>query len=219
MDVWLTDVLSAHGVTILYAGTLTLLLLCGVGVPIPEELTFLAAGYAAAKLPESNLWVLCLIGLVGIVAGDSVPFVLGRRYGLDIFGHRWLAKLLPQKRIEKGQEFFRKHGAKTVFCARFVAGARMPTFFLAGSMGVRYWTFFMWDLVGALISCPTSIVLAYHFGPKAEELLAEYKWYVLGGIVAIAALAAVVRLLWRRGDPPATAAPPAPSEASAEGRK
>ncbi|MCY3018545.1 MAG: DedA family protein [Planctomycetota bacterium] len=205
----MTQFLSAHGLAVLFCGTLFLLMLCGVGFPLPEEATFLAAGYAAAKMQihHHDLGILCLIGLVGILGGDCVPFVLGRRVGMDFLRHPYLAKLLTPKRIARAQVFFRKHGAKTVFCARFVAGLRMPTFFLAASMGVRFRTFLFWDLMGALISCPTSIYLAYKLGPLAEQILVQYKRDAAGFAAGLIVAVVIMRLCSRRPVAPPTPPP------------
>jgi membrane protein DedA with SNARE-associated domain len=176
---WVQVFLESNGVMILYLGTFTILVVCGMGVPFPEEATFLVAGYAAAKIPATNLWILCVMGILGILAGDSIPFLVGRRYGLSLLSRPFIAKILTPDRIERTREYFRKHGAKTVFAGRFVAGLRMPTFFMAASMGVKYRVFLFWDGMGALISCPTSIVLAYYLGPTAEKYLHESKIYML----------------------------------------
>ena len=58
----------------------------------------------------------------------------------------------------------------------------MPAFFLAGAMGVKYWRFFLWDLAGALISCPVSIWLAYRYGNAAAAIISKYKPYFFGAL-------------------------------------
>ena len=73
----------------------------------------------------------------------------------------------------------------TVFIGRFLAGLRMPIFFMAGSMGTSYWRFAGWDLLGALISCPTSILLAYYYGKDAEEILRRNHKYLYIGIALV----------------------------------
>lgn len=204
---WLTQLLATHGLTILYVGTLVLLLLCGLGLPIPEEATFLAAGYAAGKIavfaPTTealaiHLFYLCLIGVLGIVAGDSVPFLVGKYYGRGMVKKPFFQRLLTPKRMERTKDFFRKHGSKTVFCARFVFGLRMPTFFVSASLGVRYRTFILWDTLGALISCPTSILAAYFLGPYAERFLATYKLYAVAVLLVLAVAFVVGRSWWRK---------------------
>ena len=178
----------------LYGGLVLTLIVCGMGVPIPEEVTFISAGLIGAK-HGANIYGLCACGLIGIMLGDSVPFIVGRRYGLAFLSHRWFAKIVKPNHIEKTQKFFEKRGSKAVFFARFLAGLRMPTFFMAGSMGMSYWTFFFWDFLGALISCPISIYLAYFM----SEQLDKYMGWMHAIIYSVTALVALVLLVqWLR---------------------
>ncbi len=165
----------------LYPMVVIVLVLCGLGVPFPEEAVFLTAGYVGSK-HDANLWILCACGIVGILLGDSIPYWVGRKYGLKVIKRRPFSWFMSEKGIEKTRGFFGKHGSKAVFCGRFVAGLRMPTFFMSGSMGVSYVSFLLWDLLGAMISCPTSIYLAFHYGKKAEEMLRESKGFLFAGI-------------------------------------
>ena len=216
MEDFLKNLFESNGEYILYFLTLIILILCGVGLPIPEELTFLIAGFAGAKL-NANVWVLCAAGLVGIMLGDSLPFYLGRKYGLGLL-QRWpFSKILSEKNIKRTQGFFEKHGSKTVFIARFVAGLRMPTFFMAGTMGVKYRTFFFYDLVGALISCPTSIWLAYEYGEIVKDWIAQSHLYIFAFLGVLVAY--IVYHVWSHRDKPPTGGAPgdAPSADAAKG--
>jgi len=168
----------------LYAGLIFVLVMCGMGIPIPEEMVFLTAGYVGSN-NGAHVWILCLCGITGVMLGDSIPFYVGHHYGMAFLTRSWVAKLVKPHHIEKGQKFFDKHGSKAIFMARFVAGARMPAFFLSGAMGVKYWTFFLWDLLGALISCPVSVWLAYKYGNDAENIIRHYKPYFFGGLALI----------------------------------
>lgn len=175
------DTILEHG---LYAGVTLTLFICGIGVPLPEEGVFLAAGWYGAK-HEANVWVLCVCGVLGILLGDSIPYWMGRTFGLRVLKKRPFSWFMKEKGIEKTRCFFGKNGSKTIFVGRFLAGLRMPVFFMAGSMHVPYWRFLLWDLSGALISCPTSIWLAYRYGPKAEGMLRESKPVLFGALAII----------------------------------
>jgi membrane-associated protein len=187
--------LLEHGI---YFWTIAILILCGMGLPIPEEILFLTVGYVGSSqnvVIHGYLWdvqhgvsveALCVAGVVGILIGDSIPFFLGRRYGLSLIQRPFFARLITPKRIDATRLFFQNHGAKAVFMARFVAGLRMPTFFMTGAMGVKYPRFVFWDTLGALISCPTSIWLSYKFGPEAVDLLGRYKIVLFAVIGALA---------------------------------
>ena len=181
----------------LYGGIILILMLCGIGLPIPEEATFLFAGYAAAKV-HADVKLLCVAGVVGIMLGDSIPFLLGKYYGLSLLKRKFFSRILTEKRLQTTRQFFEKHGSKTIFAARFIAGVRMPAFFIAGSMGVPYRVFFSWNLLGGLISCPTSIYLAYKFGPVAEEWLKQSKVWGLVIIGLLAFCYAIFHFAWKR---------------------
>ena len=210
------NVLENNGVVLLYFLVVVILIVCGMGVPIPEEATFLAAGFAGQQL-EANVWILCVCGVLGIMLGDSIPFYIGSRYGTSVMRLRFFSKILSEKNRLRAQEFFHRHGSKTVFIARFVAGLRMPTFFMAGTMGVKYRTFFMWDLLGALISCPTSIWLAYMYGQVVKEWIARSHVYVFGAVGVIVLYMAYHIYSHREKPavaPEASALPPAPPNAA-----
>jgi membrane protein DedA with SNARE-associated domain len=170
MEEFINSIL-AHG---LYPAVIVTLIICGMGLPLSEEVVFLLAGYYGRN-HGANVWILCASGVLGILLGDSIPYWVGRKYGVAVLKRRPFRWIMSEKGIDRTRGFFGKHGAKAVFVGRFVAGLRMPTFFMSGSMGVGYIKFLLWDLMGALISCPTSIWLAYTFGEKAKEMLEKYK--------------------------------------------
>jgi membrane protein DedA with SNARE-associated domain len=212
VEQWLTEFFSSHGPLILYCLTFLVLILCGLGLPVPEEATFLAAGFACGKIAGANVWILCVIGVLGILAGDTIPFYAGYRYGNDFLNHRLFRRFLTPANLERTRQFFRKRGARAVFIARFLAGLRMPTFFMSGTMGVTYGTFLFWDGLGALISCPTSIWLAHTFGEDVRQLIKESNLFItvfLGLLIAYA-----LYRHWRAGKN-AASNPEKPAESAA----
>lgn len=161
-----------------YLAVFLVLLLCGIGLPIPEEITFIVAGYVVGQL-DANIYLMIAVALVGIIAGDSLTYWLGRWCGIDLLKKWPFCKILGEKGIERSKEFFRAHGSKTIFTAGFLAGVRAPTFFLSGVMGVSYIRFCLLDLSRAVVTCPVSIFAGYYFGPGAEKFLSAYKLPIL----------------------------------------
>ena len=192
----------------LYVCLPTVLIFCGMGLPIPEEIIFITFGYIGQQ-HNANVIVLCLAGLIGIMLGDSIPFFIGHHYGMKFLTRPWPAKLVKPHYVEKTKLFFAKWGSMSVFIARFLAGLRMPTFFMAGAMCVPFWKFFFWDFLGALISCPISIWLAYRFGRDAERMLKDCHVYIFAAIGLVVAF--FIFKWWRngRGKPPGPPAAPA----------
>ena len=193
MEAWLAENLH-HG---LYIGLIVTLVLCGIGLPIPEEIVFLAAGYAVQEI-GANLWIACGAGVIGIILGDSIPFLLGKHHGNSLLKIRPFSRMLSEERLHSTRTFFKKHGSKTIFAARFVAGVRIPAFFIAATMGVRYRVFVFWDGLGAMISCPVSIILAYYFGKAAEKYLKEFKFVALIVVGVLIVIYLIFHLYWTR---------------------
>jgi len=178
---------------VLYPAVVLTLIICGMGLPLSEEIVFLAAGMYG-RVHGANVWALCISG-IGRHSPGRYDSLLG---WAQVRRERIKTAAVPlgafRESIERTRGFLGKHGAKAVFCGRFVAGLRMPTFFMAGSMGVGYIRFLFWDMIGAMISCPTSIWLAYTFGQDAKEILEKYKplmFAVIGLIVLVHGLSCV----------------------------
>ncbi len=191
MDVLLlSSLLLEHG----YLAVFGVLLLCGLGLPIPEEITLVGAGVIVFE-GKAQLVPMMMLTVVGILAGDSILFWLGRRYGPRLLERKLFRKLLHAERMAKVQAQFDAHALKVVFFARFVAGVRACVYFSAGTLGMKYRTFLVLDLAGALLSAPVSVWLGYHFGDTIETAmtwLRDIDRLVIGAIVVV-----VVWQVWK----------------------
>lgn len=183
-----------------YLAVFGVLLACGLGVPLPEDISLVAGGYTVYLsqhhgLTSPALIPMILVGLVGVLSGDVFLFSIGRSMGPRIT-HIWpFRRLAPPKRMETVYRFFARYGVWTAFFARFAAGLRAPTFLLAGTARMRFRTFLIADGMAALISVPLLVWLAFHFGAEIDRVkqwLVQTK-YVAGVLIA----AFVVYLLFR----------------------
>jgi len=111
-----------------YLLLLALLLLCGIGLPLPEDILLFAGG-VSVYLGLTQMWLVILISYIGVIAGDSLMFFLGAFYGRKLT-KRWLfSKLLPQERLVAMSQKLHKQGNRLIFIARFMPGLRAPIFF------------------------------------------------------------------------------------------
>ncbi|WP_266180552.1 DedA family protein [Dyella humicola] len=181
-----------------YFAVFIALLLCGAGVPLPEDITLVAGGVIAG-LGYANVHRMFAVAMVGVLAGDSAMFLLGHHYGARILQWRLVARVLTPERYAKVQQKFERYGNRLMFFARFLPGMRTAVYITAGSTHrVSFLRFFLLDGLAALISVPIWVYLGY-FGADNHEWLA--KWirrgqnglWVLTGIVIVA----VVVLWWR----------------------
>lgn len=186
----MVGLISAYIEHFTYLGLFVVLMLCGLGMPIPEDVALLAGGYLAHR-GVTRYPITLAVSLLGVVAGDNSLFFLGRRFGTGLVRYFTLAWPGRQHQIERIEHFMRRHGARAVFYARFLAGLRALIYLSAGSFGVRPAVFLLYDLLGALISVPIVVTLGYIFG-KQIEMMVRY----IGGferlIVIVAILSAAV---------------------------
>ncbi|MFH1132328.1 MAG: DedA family protein [Pseudomonadota bacterium] len=188
-----------------YWGVLGMLLMCGLGLPLPEDITLVAGGYTvylagANNLSGPELLPMIIVGLVGVLSGDTALFFLGRWIGpraFEIKPFKWVMSKARQKKVRR---FFGRYGIWTAFFCRFAAGLRAPAFLLAGSAGMRFRVFFLADGAAALISVPLLVWLAWRFGDKINRVkiwLVQSKYAVAGLLVAVA-LYCLAKFLIRR---------------------
>ena len=72
-----------------YWAVLFVLIICGFGVPIPEDITLVSGGVIAGLYPESvNSHLMLVVSMIGVLAGDSTMYWLGRIYGTRILRFR-----------------------------------------------------------------------------------------------------------------------------------
>ncbi len=152
-----------------YLAPFVVLLLCGVGLPIPEEVSLLGAGFLLFQGKGSFSMMVGVCG-AAILIGDSIPFWLGRHYGMRALEISWVRRILHPERFAKLEQRFREHGNWATFAVRFFAGVRLPGYFIAGTMRMSYPRFLILDTMGVLISVPISIWIGRYFGEQVEKM-------------------------------------------------
>jgi membrane protein DedA with SNARE-associated domain len=193
---------SAHGVPA-YGLVFGVLVACGLGLPLPEDVSLVTGGYLS-YVGAAQFAPMLLVAFAGILAGDFLIFTAGRRYGCDLAGSRWCSRFLPQARLCKAEQYFKLHGEGLVFAARFFPGLRAVTYFVAGASPMATWRFLLFDGLAACVSAPVWMVLGRKLGRHLPDLLLWVERVHLGLLVAAGILVAtsLVALLRRaRRDP------------------
>ena len=100
-----------------------ILLLCGLGLPIPEDISLIAAGYFSYKgvLQVHRAAVICL---AAVLAGDSLAFFMGRYFGRRVLASPFAKRYFTPRRQLRVRAYFRKFGSKVVLVGRFTPGLR-----------------------------------------------------------------------------------------------
>lgn len=186
---------AEHG----YIAVFMALLLCGAGLPLPEDITLVAGGVIAG-LGYANVHVMVGITMVGVLAGDAGMFLAGHHYGVHMLQWRPIAWLMPPHRYAKMQDKFVRYGNRLMFFARFLPGMRTAVYITAGaSHRVSFWRFLLLDGLAALISVPLWVYLGYLGADRHAWLVmwihrGQGSLWIIGGAIVLIALA----LWWRR---------------------
>lgn len=176
-----------------WTGTLTgiflLLIGGGVGLPIPEDLTLLAAGVLAHQR-ILRLRDVIAVGFVGVVCADWIIYLAGRRYGREIVRLPVLARLFGASRLDAVRGAVERHGARAVFAARFMLGFRIATFLAAGTFRVSPLRFAIAEAAASAIFVPAMVTLGFLFSDQAVRIARHVgrvqHWAVLIGLLALA---------------------------------
>ncbi len=202
----LTGLVSIYIEHFTYAGLFCVLLLCGLGLPLPEDIALLAGGFLAHR-GVTHLPMTLAVSLLGVVAGDNWLFYMGRRFGTGLVSYFQLGRPSSQVQIERLKEFMRRHGHRTIFYARFLAGVRALIYLTAGSLGFSPGKFVFYDLLGAVISVPIVVSLGYLFGAQIEEVFRylggfeHLVWIVALGSLIVFASRSLIFARERAADP------------------
>lgn len=179
-----------------YIAVFACLILCGLGVPVPEDITLVSGGVISG-LALANPHIMCAIGLAGVLAGDSTMFLAGRIFGYRVQRLKFFRKVVSPQRFSQIQKKFKKHGLGLLFVARFLPGLRSPIYLVAGmSHRISYLTFIVMDGLAALISVPVWIYLGYFFADNLDILM-EYVHDVQKAIfLALGLLAVIIAVIY-----------------------
>ena len=163
-----------------------------IGVPIPGETMLLLASFYAASDPQLNIVLVILCASIGAIVGDNIGYYVGRTGGRAFvarFGRFFFVKM---EQLAVAEQFFQRHGAKTVFFGRFVSILRIFSAFLAGMNRMPWRTFLLYNGLGGIIWSTYVGLLGYiaghylhqHFD-QVESVARTIGWLGLGVVVVI----------------------------------
>jgi membrane protein DedA with SNARE-associated domain len=195
---WLIALIGSASGLSAYGLVFGVLLAAGFGLPLPEDIPLVMGGVLVHR-GQADLATMIVVGYLGIIIGDSIMFGLGRRFASAQRSPALLTKLVSPSARARVEGLFKKHGEKIVMGARFLPGIRTVTYFTAGSVGMSYLRFLLYDSIAALASAPIFVLLGFQFGANIESILARVAAGERGVIVVLmlVLLAFVVFGRWR----------------------
>lgn len=185
-----------------------ILLLCGLGLPIPEDISLISAGYIA-HLGKVNVHSIFLVCFAAVLAGDSLAFLIGRLFGQRLLASKLGHRYFSPKRQRRVRAYFRRYGSKVIFIARFLPGLRFSIFLSAGMLHVRLYVFLVYDTLAALLSVPFLVYMAYYFGNKIDHVIlwARRSEYGILAIAGMVVLYVVYKIIKKRKAQPSLVVP------------
>ncbi len=191
---WLVETFTAYP----YLGVAAVFFIVGIGAPLPEEIVLIAAGYVCFK-NWAQLPPMMLTSAATILAGDLLPFFLGRTFGSRLLRLRPMRVLINRRRLARFDQWFRRRGDLVIFFSRFVTGLRVVAYFTAGTMRMTYRRFITLDLLGIAVVVPVFVWVGYHFGAYIDDAIVRVQRVERGIVLGtLAGIAVVILLYWLR---------------------
>ena len=161
-----------------------------VGLPIPAVPVLLAAG-ALAGAGNMSLPAAIGLALVACLLGDLLWYYLGRYRGARVLGLLCRISLEPDYCVRRTENFFIRHGTKSLVIAKFIPGLSTVTPALAGLFKISVGQFLLYNGLGALLWTMAFIVPGYLFSNQLEYLAEQAARFGSSLIVLVVAALAL----------------------------
>lgn len=182
-----------------------LVLFCETGLVVtpflPGDSLLFAVGATIAKIGILRLEIMIPLMLISVILGDCVNYFMGNKIGKRLFetNNPILRKLLKPEYLTKTEEFYAKHGGKTVIMARFVPIVRTFAPFVAG-IGAMNFSKYIGFCIGGAILWVLSMTLAGYFLGQIPIVKNNFEIVVLG-IIFISVMPAIVQVIKEKNKP------------------
>ena len=164
VDEHLLEFIRNYGVWVY--GILFLIIFVETGLVVmpflPGDSLLFAAGALAASTGALHPGILFALLFLAAVLGDTLNYHIGRFIGPRVFEIN--SRFINKKHLIYTQQFFEKHGGKTIIFARFIPFARTFAPFVAGAGSMHYKYFLSYNAIGAFTWVGSFVLLGYLFG-------------------------------------------------------
>ena len=163
-----------------------------IGFFLPGDSLLFTAGFLASQ-GLFNIHLLAFLVFIAAVAGDSVGYAFGAKAGPKIF-KKENSLLFHKDNIVKTQEFYKKHGGKTIILARFTPVVRTFAPVIAGVGKMHYPTFLMFNVIGAGLWALGLTYLGYVLGSRIPHI-DRYLLPIIALIIIVSVAPAIYHIL------------------------
>ena len=125
-----------------------------------DTLLFVAGTFAS--LGSLNIFILLIILSLAAILGDSINYLIGNKLGRKAFDSE--GRFFNKKYLIATEEFYEKHGNKTIIIARFIPVIRTFAPFVAGIGKMKYPRFLAYNIIGGIAWVFIFVLGGYFFG-------------------------------------------------------
>jgi membrane protein DedA with SNARE-associated domain len=168
-----------------------------MGLPLPGETAIVAAGVLASQGHFSIVSVI-VVAVAAAIIGDNAGYWLGRTLGRGFLQRYGVVRRFSERVLPPAERFFRRHGGKSIFFARWFSGFRVAGAWIAGFAHMPWWRFFIWNALGGIAWAVTVSLVAYYAGHAAANAISHYGLIGAAVIAAIAVAVVLALRFWRR---------------------
>ena len=187
----MTELVSTYGLSGLFLGVM----LESAGIPVPGETALIVASILATRGVFALTSVIAVAATAAIV-GDNIGYWAGRRGGRQLL-ERWRPlRRYADRVLPAAERFFKCHGGKSIFLARFIPVLRVAGAFTAGVARMDWWRFFLWNMAGGVAWATSVALVAYYLGVAAVATIGRFG--LVGAAIVIAGAAIVFIIVHRR---------------------
>lgn len=161
------------------------------GFFFPGDSLLLVAGVLAAA-GLLNIWILIPLIFLAAILGDQVGYWTGHTFGRRLF-KRDDSWLFHKDHVTRSEEFFDRHGNKTILLARFVPIVRTFAPIIAGIGSMRYSTFLTYNLLGGVLWGIGVTLVGYLLGNSVPNI-DKYIHYIVIVIILVSFIPVVNHL-------------------------
>jgi membrane-associated protein len=145
-----------------------------VGFFLPgDSLLFTAGLLCSTGILQMNPFILIILIIVAAVLGNITGYIFGKKVGILLF-KRKSGIFFRQEHLVTANEFYQKHGKKTIILSRFLPIVRTFAPIVAGIVKLEYYKFILYSFVGAFFWVSSLVLTGYYLGeyfPGTKEYL------------------------------------------------
>ncbi len=167
-----------------------------IGFFLPGDSLLVTAGVLAAG-GYLDIWTLNLLLIPAAIIGDAVGYTIGYRSGKRLL-NRPSSRIFKREHLERTQEFYAKHGGKTIVLARFIPVIRTFAPVVAGLGRMPYRTFAVFNITGGVLWILSTTLLGY-FLVRAIPNVEKYLHYVIAVVILLSILPPIIEYFRHRG--------------------